>query len=198
MRVAEDDFRHFCSDRCRHRPHRLKDIKREKRSVAGRHKHDHRFAEGPPDAEKDGREDARCGGGENCALRCLPFCSAESETCFGHVARDRGERVVRHSIDDGNNGERERNASDEGVKPVRRTEDVLRKCGEFDEREYANGSSLLRHDLEPGEEVEIELVGLKIRAVLEELGTNGQALLTALMFNGTIVASIDAASIRKI
>lgn len=67
---------------------------------------------------------------------------------------------------------------------------------EFDEV-VPVGASLIRQDLEPGEEVEIDL-GTRIQATLDQLTPDGRAILSACLFNRLVPTSVDAGRIIKV
>jgi len=69
------------------------------------------------------------------------------------------------------------------------------RAGEFDEA-APNGSGV-RSDLDPGEEVEFEAFGSRILGVLDELTSDGRAIVSTLMFGRIVSTRVSAAALRS-
>jgi hypothetical protein len=70
------------------------------------------------------------------------------------------------------------------------------RAGEFDEA-LPNGSGVaVRNDIAPGEEVAFEAFGARIMGVLDELTSDGRAIVSALMFGRVVSTSVSAAGLR--
>ena len=81
----------------RQRPDAVEDRPLHHRRVAGRHQHDHRLADGAAEADHDGGEDARAGGGQHDADRGLPAARAERQRRRGQARRARSRTRLRRS-----------------------------------------------------------------------------------------------------
>lgn len=71
------------------------------------------------------------------------------------------------------------------------------RAGEFDEIPHARGSSPVRGDIKPGEEILIDAFGSQVLGILERLTTDGKALVSAMLFGGMVPVSIDADALRR-
>lgn len=73
-----------------------------------------------------------------------------------------------------------------------------RAC-EFDDVRRPQGSGLIiRDDIEPGDDVEIEAFGARILGVLDELSENGKAIVSAMVFGRSVRMEVDAAALELV
>ena len=70
------------------------------------------------------------------------------------------------------------------------------RAGEFDESAPTGSGAAVRSDLDPGEEVELEAFGSRIMGVLDELTSDGRAIISALMFGRIMSIRVSAAGLR--
>lgn len=70
------------------------------------------------------------------------------------------------------------------------------KAGRFDEAPPPRARRAKRDDLSIGDNVEIELLGVRVLGVLDDLSESGKAVVRALMFNReTVYRDVDAADL---
>jgi hypothetical protein len=70
--------------------------------------------------------------------------------------------------------------------------------GEFDDVRHPPGNGkYVRDDIRPGDEVEIEVFGRRVLAVLSGLSPSGKAIVETLLFHRPVTTELDAASLRK-
>jgi hypothetical protein len=72
------------------------------------------------------------------------------------------------------------------------------RAGEFDEAGPSGSGAAVRSDIEAGEKVEFEAFGARILGVLDELTSDGRALVSALMFGRLVSTEVSAAGLRKV
>lgn len=76
--------------------------------------------------------------------------------------------------------------------------DRERAC-EFDDVSRPQGNGLvIRDDIKPGQEVEVEAFGMRILGVLNELSDNGKAVVSAMMFGSSVRMEVDAAALEPV
>lgn len=73
------------------------------------------------------------------------------------------------------------------------------RAGEFDELRHPRGSGkYIRDDIIPGDEVDLELFGRRVMAVLTELTPGGKAVIEALLFDRMVRTEVDAETLRRV
>lgn len=76
---------------------------------------------------------------------------------------------------------------------------VRERACEFDDvRRPSGGGTVVRDDISPGDEVEIEAFGARIMGVLDELSENGKAIVSAMVFGRTVRMEVDAAALEAV
>jgi len=71
------------------------------------------------------------------------------------------------------------------------------RAGDFDEVKYPRvGGKQIREDISPGDEVEIDLLGRRVLAVLQELTPDGRAIVEAMMLGRMTRTEVDAEVLR--
>jgi hypothetical protein len=73
------------------------------------------------------------------------------------------------------------------------------RAGESDDVRHPPGSGkYVRDDIRPGEDVEIEVFGRRVLAVLSGLSPSGKAIVETLLFHRPVTTELDAALLRKV
>jgi len=71
------------------------------------------------------------------------------------------------------------------------------RAGDFDEVRYPRISGKqIRDDISPGDEVEIDMLGRRVRAVLKELSPDGRAIVEAMILGRMTRTEVDAEVLR--
>jgi hypothetical protein len=70
------------------------------------------------------------------------------------------------------------------------------RAGDFDEARYPRVGKQIREDIVPGDEVEIDMQGRRVMAVLRELSPDGRAIVEAMILGRMTKTEVDAEVLR--